>query len=437
VIALVQTIWLSQLFKLSVQAEILVTAVKCIRDYISIILSIVYSMPVCLIKMFSFLELLYRFYSDITMKRTWVTCLVSLSLLSAVLSGCQSQPSATVPSPAGETASTDTAASPTEKRAIKVNPSWLLQGDNAPITIAKEKGYFDEAGLEVTIERGFGSADTLAKVAAGQFEIGFGDMYSMIEFNAKNPNDPLVAVAVPYNKSPFSIVSLKKNNISDPKALEGKKLGAPAGDAPRKLWPVFAQVTGVAPDSVEWITMEPKLRETFLLKGDVDAVSGFVTTIVPSMVKAGTSPDEMEVFLYADNGLDLYGNAVIVKKSFLEENPDVVRGFLSAYFKGLQDTLRDPAAGLASVMAAGDSLMDENSEKLRLQIAVEDLYVTPEVEKNGLGSVDPARLEKTIEQVSKGLGVATPEPEDVFDDSFLPPASERSLPPASERKPLT
>ncbi|MBF2046928.1 MAG: ABC transporter substrate-binding protein [Elainella sp. C42_A2020_010] len=370
------------------------------------------------------------------MKKTWLVCLISLSLLSpSLLSGCQSQPSATAPSPAGDNAATNTA--PTEKRAIKVNPSWLLQGDNAPITIAKEKGYFGEEGLDVTIERGFGSADTLAKVAAGQFEIGFGDMYSMIEFNAKNPNDPLVAVAVPYNKSPFSIVSLTKSNISDPKALEGKKLGAPAGDAPRKLWPVFAQVSGVDPNSVEWVTMEPKLRETFLLKGDVDAVSGFVTTIVPSLVKAGTSPDEMEIFLYADNGLDLYGNAIIVKRSFLQENPDVVKGFLSAYFKGLQDTLKDPAAGLASVMAAGDSLMDENAEKLRLQIALEDLYVTPEVEKNGLGGVDPARLEKTIEQVAKGLGVAVPKPEEVFDDSFLPPASERSLPPASERKSLS
>ena len=73
-----------------------------------------------------------------------------------------------------------------EKRAIKVNPSWLLQGDNAPITVAIQKGYFAEKGLDVTLERGFGSSDTLGKVAAGQFEFGFGDMYSMIEFNAKN-----------------------------------------------------------------------------------------------------------------------------------------------------------------------------------------------------------------------------------------------------------
>lgn len=370
------------------------------------------------------------------MNKLWLTCLLSISLLSAsALGGCQSQPPATTSSTAETT--TTTASSPTEKRAIKVNPSWLLQGDNAPITLAKEKGYFAEQGLEVTIERGFGSADTLAKVAAGQFEIGFGDMYSMIEFNSKNPNDPLIAVAVPYNKSPFSIVSLKKSGINDPDGLTGKKLGAPAGDAPRKLWPVFAQEIGVDAGSVEWITMEPKLRETFLLKGDVDAVSGFVTTILPSLVKGGQKPEDINVFLYADNGLDLYGNAVIVKKSFLQENPDVVKGFLSAYVKGLQDTLKDPNAGLASVVAAGDSLMDKNAEKLRLQIALEDLYITPEVEKNGLAGVDEARLQKTIEQVAKGLGVAAPKVEDVFDGSFLPAEADRALPASSERQPLS
>lgn len=369
------------------------------------------------------------------MKRPWLSCVISISLVSALVGGCQTQSSTTASSPAGGTS--ETASSPAvAKRSIKVNPSWLLQGDNAPLTIANEKGYFAENGLDVKIERGFGSADTLAKVAAGQFEIGFGDMYSMIEFNSKNPNDPLIAVAAPYNKSPFAIVSLDKSGISDPKALTGKKLGAPAGDAPRRLWPAFAQQVGVEADSVEWITMEPKLRETFLLKGDVDAVSGFATTVIPSLVKGGAKPEDIQVFLYTDNGLDLYGNAVLVKRSFLKENPEVVRGFLSAYLKGLQDTLKDPAAGLASVKAAGDSLMDENSEKLRLQIALDDLYVTPEVEKNGLGAVDPARLEKTVTQVSKALGVATPKLEDVFDDSFLPAQADRALPPAAERKTL-
>ncbi len=372
------------------------------------------------------------------MKNSWLVRSLSLILIAApvVLSSCQSQqPNATTtPAAAGGTATT--AADTTQKRAIKVNPSWLLQGDNAPLTIAIDKGYFSTEGLDVKIERGYGSSDTITKVAAGQVEIGFGDIYSMMEFNAKNPNDPVVAVAVPYNRSAFSIVSLKSSNIADPKGLTGKKLGAPAGDAPRKLWPVFAEKVGVQPDSVEWTTMEPKLRETLLIKGDIDAVSGFATTIIPALEKAGKKPEDINVFYYNENGLDLYGNAIVVKKAFLDKNPEVVKGFLRAYLKGLQDTLKDPAAGLESVVKAGDSLMDKNAEKRRLQIALERLYISPEVEKVGLGGVDPTRLEATAKQVAGALKIEAPPINKIFDESYLPPLEQRALPPAAERKPL-
>ena len=367
------------------------------------------------------------------MKNTWLVRTLSLALIATpiFLSSCQSQPPTVSTSPGA------TVADGKPKRSIKVNPSWLLQGDNAPLTIAIDKGYFPNEGLDVKIERGYGSSDTITKVAAGQFDIGFGDIYSMLEFNAKNPNNAVVAVAVPYNRSPFSIVSLKSSGINDLKAVTGKKLGAPAGDAPRKLWPVLAEQVGVKADSVEWITMEPKLRETLLVKGDVNAVSGFATTILPSLEKAGKKAEDVNVFYYADNGLELYGNAIIVKKDFLEKNPEVVKGFLRAYIKGLQDTLKDPQAGLESVAKAGDSLMDKNAEKRRLQIALERLYITPEVEKVGLGGVEPARLEKTIKQVSKVFNIEAPPINKVFDGSYLPPQDQRTLPAASERKPLT
>lgn len=367
------------------------------------------------------------------MKRTWLIPLLAMSCISipVFISGCQPQP----PAPTATNGSSP-AANTQAKKSIKVNPSWLLQGDNAPLTLAVQNGYFGNKGLDVKIERGFGSADTLAKVASGQFEIGFGDLYSMIEFNAKNPNDQLVAVALPYNKSPFSIVTLKKNNITEPKALAGKKLGAPAGDAPRKVFPVLAEQLGIKPDGVEWVTMEPKLREALLIKGDVDAVSGFMTTILPSLAKAGTKSEDITTFSYTDYGLDLYGNAIIVKKSFLKQNPDVVKNFLAAYIQGFQDTIKNPAIGLESVVKAGDSLMDANSEKLRLQIALDKLYITPEVDQVGIGGADNARLEKTIQQVAKGFSLETPKLDQVFDGSFLPPKEQRLLPPASDRKSL-
>jgi NitT/TauT family transport system substrate-binding protein len=170
---------------------------------------------------------------------------------------------------------------------LKFTLSWLPSSMDTPLVTAILKGYFAEEGLEVTYERGYGSADSITKIAAGQYDLGEGDPYSMIEFNAKNPDVPLVAIYVHFNRSPFGIYTLKDKGIGEPAQLAGKKLGAPAGDAPRRLWPVFAKQVGIDPGSVEWVTMEPQLREPFLIQGRVDAISGFMTSAMPNLVRGG------------------------------------------------------------------------------------------------------------------------------------------------------
>jgi NitT/TauT family transport system substrate-binding protein len=379
------------------------------------------------------------------MSRLGVKHLITSSLITAALlgfTGCQT-PTNTPTADSEATTEDSTAAAPTDAadtedlQTVKFTLSWLLQGVDAPLTLAIDRGYFAEEGIDLQFERGYGSADTASKIAAGQYDIGFGDMYSMIEFNQQNPDQKLIVVAVPYNKAPFALVSLKENGITSVEDLEGKKLGAPAGDAPRRLWPVLAEEVGVDAESVEWVTMEPKLRETFLLQGNVDAISGFIYSMMPSLIKGGKTPEDLNVFYYTDNGLDFYGNVVLVKESFLEENPEVVRGFLKAYIRGIQDMLRDPSTGLDSVMAAGDDLMERDAEKLRLQIALDDLLVNEEVEQLGIGDVDPERLKQTIAQTVEGFGLSTtPSPEEVFDGSYLPPLEDRQVPAASERTPL-
>jgi NitT/TauT family transport system substrate-binding protein len=330
------------------------------------------------------------------------------------------------------TDTTTEAAAPTteELTPVKFTLSWLFQGVDAPLAIALEQGYFTEEGLEVTFERGFGSADSITKVAAGQYDIGEGDMYSMMEFNEKNPDQQLVAVAIKFNRSPFVIVTKADAGIETPADLNGKNLAAPAGDGPRRLWPVLAKEVGADADSVEWTNVEPQLRESMLAQGNADGISCFSISCLPVLSqKLGLPAEDLNVFYYNDNGLDLYGNALIVRKDFLEANPEVVRGFVAAYIKGLQETLADPEAALAVVTEyADDELFDTAIETERMQIAVDRLYTGPEVDTLGLGGVDPERLEATIAQVAEGFGLTTvPSADQVFDGSFLPPKEERML----------
>lgn len=340
--------------------------------------------------------------------------------------------------PASPTAASPAANSQQGKTDVRVQLSFLMQSLDAPLIVAINKGYFAEEGLNVSYERGFGNADTISKLGTGNFNIAFSDMYNALEFNEKNPNNKVLAVAVTQNKAPFSVITLKDSGINSPKDLNGKKLGAPAGDGPRKLFPLFAEEVGVDANSVQWTTMDPKLRESFLLQKQVDAISGFSTSMLPSLLKAGKTMDDINVFYYTDNGLDFYGNAILANAAFAEKNPEAVKGFVKAYLRGLQDVLKDPTAGLDAVIAADQSkLMDRNAEKIRLEVAMERMFITPEVEKAGLGSVDPQRLEKTLQQTAKGFGLkGDPKVADIYTDEYLPPVADRQVPPASERQAL-
>ncbi|MEP0910280.1 ABC transporter substrate-binding protein [Leptolyngbya sp. GB1-A1] len=365
-----------------------------------------------------------------------------VSLLTASLvmfAGCTA-PTANNPTENSAVPAAQTAAPANkELKTVKVQLSFLKQSLDAPLIIAMNKGYFAEEGLNVVYERGFGNADTISKLGAGSFDLAFSDIYNAMEFNSKNPNDRVIAVASVHSRAPFSIITLKESGINSPKDLAGKKLGAPAGDGPRKLFPVFASQVGIDPNSVQWTTMEPKLRESFLLQKQVDAISGFATSALPGLLKGGKQMSDLNVFYYNDNGMDFYGNSILTRASFAEQNPEAVKGFVRAYLRGMQDVLRDPSAGLDAVMASDDSkLMDRNAEKVRMEIALERMFITPEVEKLGLGAVDPKRLETTIEQTVEGFGLPSkPAVSDVFTNQFLPAEADRQLPPASERKPLS
>ncbi|MBD2313630.1 ABC transporter substrate-binding protein [Desertifilum sp. FACHB-1129] len=351
------------------------------------------------------------------------------TLACSLMMACGSEPTtSTNVTTQSAASSTATANNPQELKTVRVSLSWLLQGVDAPLMIAMSKGYFQEEGIEVQWERGFGNADTISKLGAGQYDIGFSDMYNMLEFNDKNPNEKLVAIAVAFNKAPFSILTLKKSGIEKPEDLVGKTLGSPAGDGPRRLWPLFAKQVGIDPDSVTWTTMDPKLRETFLVTEEVNAISGFSTSALPNIRKSGVKLEDVNVFYYGDYGLDMYGNAILIRQAFLDQNPEVAKGFVRAYLRGLKDTIENPEAALEVVKAAGDNLIDMEAEKLRLEIALEKLMVNAETQANGLGSVDPKRLEETIRLTVEGFNLSRqPALSEVFDDRFLPPKEERSL----------
>src|SRR3954452_12864782 len=310
--------------------------------------------------------------------------------------------------------------------AIKFSLDFKFEGPAAPFVVAIDKGYFKAEGLDVTIDTAAGSLEPINRVASGTYDMGFGDINSLIKFRDANPGTPIKAVFMVYNKPAFSVVGRKSRGVSSPKDLEGKKLGAPPADGAFAQWPIFAQANNIDPSKVTLVSVGFPVREPMLASGEVDAITGFSFSSYINLKDRGVPANDITVLLMADYGVNLYGNTIMVNPKFAAEKPEAVKGFIRAFIKGLNETVKNPTTSVESVLKRNDVAKKE-TELERLQIALKDNILTAEVKKNGFGGVDEERLDKSIDQIALTYTFKNGKPKapDVFDGSFLPPAAER------------
>ena len=306
---------------------------------------------------------------------------------------------------------------------IKFLLDWRFEGPSALFLQPAAKGYFKEVGLDVSIDAGNGSGAAVQRVASGTYDMGFADMASLMEFHANNadaPNKP-VAVMVVYNNAPAAVMALKKSGIKTAADLSGKKLGAPVFDAGRKAFPTFAKANKI--ENVAWTSMDPPLRETMLVRGDVDAITGFTFTSLLNIEARGVKAEDVVVMQYADHGVKHYGNVIIASPKLIAENPEAIKKFLAAFTKGAKDVVAKPADAIQYVKAR-DGIANTALETRRLQLAIDTVVNSADARKDGFGRLDTSRLSLMASEVSDAYGTKTRiDPKVVWNDSFLPAAA--------------
>lgn len=316
---------------------------------------------------------------------------------------------------------------------IKFQLDWRFEGPAALFLASAAKGYYKAAGLDVTIDAGNGSGGTVTRVASGAYEMGFADLAALMEFHANNPdaaNKP-VAVMMVYNNTPAAVLTLKKNAINTPADLNGKKLGAPVFDAGRRGFPIFAKANSVA--SVNWVSMDPPLRETMLARGEVDAITGFSFTSLLNLEARGVKSEDIVVMPYASHGVKLYGNVIIASPKLLKDNPQAVKSFLSAFLKGAKEVMASPDASIDYVKAR-DGIINVDLEKRRLRMAIDAVVASPDARAEGFGVVVPGRLSLMASQVSDAFATKTRvDAAAVWTDAYLPAKSELNILPAAKK----
>jgi NitT/TauT family transport system substrate-binding protein len=312
---------------------------------------------------------------------------------------------------------------------IKFQLDWRFEGPSALFLVAKAKGYFAQENLDVTIDAGSGSGNAVNRVASGTYDMGFADMAALMEFTANNPNTPgkPTAVMMVYNDNPAAVFSLKKSGIKKPADLIGKKLGAPVFDAGRRAFPIFAKANGLDAGKANWISMDPPLRETMLARGDVDAITGFYFTSLLNLTARGIKEQDINVMMFPDYGVKLYGNAIIANESLIKTNPQALRGFLRAFAKATRDVLANPEAAI-KVLKERDGLIDEKLELRRLKLAISSAIATPHAKSEGFGQVSLPRLTLMASQVSDAYVTKTRiNPEKIWTAAYLPSKEELNV----------
>lgn len=300
---------------------------------------------------------------------------------------------------------------------MKFQRDWRFEGADARFVHPEQKGCFKEVGLDVNVEAARG-AGAIQRVASGTHDLGFADLAALMEFHANTPDAPIkpVAIMVIYNTTPASVMALKKSGIAKAADLTGRKLGTRIFDAGRRSFPLFAQANGVG--EVQWTTMDPPLRKTMLVRGDLDAVTGYTFTSLLNLEVRDVQREDVVVLPDATHGVQLYGNAIIASPSLIAEKPEAVRACLKAFAKGAKE-------GAIASMKAKDNPVNAPREVKRLKLILETAIDSEGARKKGFGQRPPPAPATDGRTGRQGLCHPAPIPiQAVWNGSFLPSTAE-------------
>ncbi|WP_291603610.1 ABC transporter substrate-binding protein [Bradyrhizobium sp.] len=302
-----------------------------------------------------------------------------------------------------------------------------LDSSIAPFIVAASRGLFGAQHLAVTFNQAAGSTEAIARVAKGDADLALVDLNELIRAHDKAEGTPAKAVFVLFNRSPYAIVARKSRGIHTLVDVDGKTVGVADSDLSIRLWPAVARQNGINAAHVKFFRMSAAVREPILSAGQVDAVTGFSYLSAVNLRDRGVPASDLVVLRYADFGCEAYGFAVIANPAFAASRPDAVKGFVRALIAGIHVTVKEPERAVDDVVGRMENgARDLELERLKTVLA--DNVLTAEVRRNGLGALDPIRLERSIDQIAEDYKFKKrPTAADIFDESFLPPVAGRLI----------
>jgi NitT/TauT family transport system substrate-binding protein len=335
------------------------------------------------------------------MKRL-LTGIAAVALLAACAPSGQNTESENTPE--------NTAAGPKETVTFTLN--WVPYGEHAPFYYGIQQGYYADEGIDLKIEPGSGSGNTIKAVAQGQTQFGWADTPPLA--NAISSGMPVKSVGVFLQKGPASIEFLADKNIKSIKDLKGKTVGGTPGDAMYATFPALLAANGMQPSDVTVVNMDAANKIAQLAEGQVDAIMGFFHDQGPTIEsKTGKKVDHL---LFADNGLNLMGLGIVASDETLSSKKDLVGKFVRATQKSWAEAVKNPEDAAKAMVGLAENEPPEDVLVKQLKLA-EPLL---ELDTAGAPGVNTEKQwSETIEIMSTNAGLKDAgEPSKYWDGSF-------------------
>ncbi|MGC1214353.1 MAG: ABC transporter substrate-binding protein [Micromonospora sp.] len=283
--------------------------------------------------------------------------------------------------------------------------------------VAKEKGFFKDAGFDVEIKPGKGTGAVIQTVVGGQADFGPIDLTGGLLQLGNGDAKDFVAVAAIQQRTMAAIVSVEGKNIATPKDLEGKKLADTPSSVVRNLFPTYAKLAGIDASKVTWVNGEPQTLMGTLASGAVDGIGQFV--VGQPTVEAVTKKKPV-VLPYSNVMQDLYGNALITSTKIAKEKPEMVKRFTAALLKGLEYALANPQEA-AEILKKNEPATVTAAAAAELQLMA--AYVRSSNSGTVLGTLDSGRVAKSI-ALLQGAGALKQNltPDQIIDFDLVPKA---------------
>jgi NitT/TauT family transport system substrate-binding protein len=301
---------------------------------------------------------------------------------------------------------------------VRFQTDWLPSGEHAMYYGGWQKGIFAEEGIDVTITRGYGSGDTLTKLAGGAFDFGVADIASVLTARARQ-NVPVKTIAALYNQSPHSLFVLKSSGITNFKGLEGKKISITPGNSHKFYFPKVAEKSGTDPNKIVWVNMDGAAMAAQLIAKNIDAAPFYSIHHYYINKAAKAAGEEIIALPFVEVGFKIYAASIIATDDMIAKNPDLTKRFLRAIKRSFEWARDNPEETCKlHVQKVPEVALDDCVHSVQ---AVMTFVFTDHEKQFGWGNISPERLATTWEAIAEAQSLDPKwDPNKAFDLSLLP-----------------